>query len=134
MRILIAEDDKISRRILNAILKKYGDCDLVVDGAEAIRAYNLAWEDDLPYDLICLDIMMPNMDGHQALKKIRASERKRGIRGSQEVKVLMVTALSDPCSVFEAFYDGGATGYLVKPIISDTVVDELHKFGLLVHT
>ncbi|MFW6242306.1 MAG: response regulator, partial [Thermodesulfobacteriota bacterium] len=71
MKILVVEDDFISRRILKEILTEHGDCDVVVDGDEAVQAFRLAREEGAPYQLICMDIMMPNKDGHEALQEIR---------------------------------------------------------------
>lgn len=131
MKILIAEDDDISRMIIKKILERIGTCDTVVDGTETIEAFTLAWEDDAPYDLILLDIMMPDVDGQEALKEIRGIERQMGIRGSREVKVIMLTALEDPTSVVEAYYRGGATSYMVKPIETEKLMAELVNLGLL---
>ena len=130
MKILIAEDDAISRQIIHKILVRFGRCDAVVDGAEAVEAFKLAIEDGEPYDLICLDIMMPEVDGQVALKQIREIERRMEIRGEREVKVIMLTALDDAHSVVEAYYRGGATAYLVKPIEADKLMLELHRLGL----
>lgn len=131
MKILIAEDDDISRMIIRKILERLGSCDTVVDGAEAIDAFKLAWEDEDPYDLIMLDIMMPDIDGQEALKQIRNIERQMGVRGSKEVKVIMLTALDDAHSVVKAFYQSGATSYLVKPIETDKLMAELKGLGLV---
>ena len=67
MKILLAEDDFVTRKFMVNFLSKYGECDVTVDGMEAVDAFMMALEDDEPYDLICLDIMMPVMDGYQAL-------------------------------------------------------------------
>lgn len=131
IRILIVEDDFIARRVLKDILSPYGDCDIVVDGEEAIQAFRLAWEEKEPYDLICLDIMMPKLDGQETLKQIREMEKEIGIQGSGEVKVIMVTALDDPKNVVEAYYRGGATSYIVKPIVKVRLLDEIRSFGLI---
>ncbi|MBI5552971.1 MAG: response regulator [Desulfobacterales bacterium] len=131
MKILIAEDDNISRQIIHKILVRFGRCDAVVDGAEAVEAFKLALEDGEPYDLICLDIMMPGVDGQAALKQIREIERQMETRGEREVKVIMLTALDDAHSVVEAYYRGGATAYLVKPIESNKLLLELQRLGLI---
>ena len=131
MRVLIAEDDFVARRILKEILSPYGDCDVVVDGEEAVRAFQLAQEEKNPYHLVCLDIMMPNLDGQDALKRIRALETDRGIDKKAETKVIMITALSDPKTVFNAFYRGGATAYIVKPIDKTKLLNEIRQFGLI---
>ncbi len=72
MKILLAEDDFASRKFMTNYLEKYGECDITVDGEEAVDAFMMALEDGEPYDLICLDVMMPVLDGYQALKAIRA--------------------------------------------------------------
>ena len=63
MRILIAEDDFASRLFMKKFLSKYGDCDVAVDGIEAIDAYLNSIQEGQVYDLICLDIMMPKVYG-----------------------------------------------------------------------
>ncbi|MFP4643005.1 MAG: response regulator [Spirochaetales bacterium] len=129
MRFLVVEDDFGSRRLLQVLLAQYGQCDVVVDGNEAIEAFRLAWEENDPYELILLDIMMPNLDGQEALRQIRSVEREIGVAADDEVKVIMTTALEDPKNVVEAFYEGGATSYLVKPIDKEKLRVELEKFG-----
>lgn len=131
MRFLLAEDDFGSRRLLQVLLNPYGECDVVMDGAEAVEAFRLAWEDNQPYNAIFLDIMMPNLDGQEALRQIRSIEKELGIEGHGEVKVVMTTALEDPKNVVEAFYQGGATSYLVKPIEKNALKTELERLGLI---
>ena len=131
MKTLIVEDDFVSRRILKDILSPYGDCDIAIDGSEAVQAYRLAREDRKPYDLICLDIMMPKMDGQEALIKIRELERAAGVKSRDEVKVIMISALDSPKAVFASYYQGGATSYIVKPISREKLIEEISNFGLL---
>ncbi len=131
MKTLIVEDDFIARRILKEILSPYGECDIAIDGEEAVQAFRLAWEENKPYHLICMDIMMPNMDGHQALKQIREIEKLLSVDNRQEVKVIMISALGDPKNIVEAFYKGGATSYLVKPIKKQKIIKELQHLSLI---
>jgi two-component system, chemotaxis family, chemotaxis protein CheY len=129
MRFLIVEDDFGSRRLLQAFLKPYGSCDVVVDGEEAIEAFRLSWEENDPYSAIFLDIMMPKVDGQQALKEIRRIEKDIGIKSIDEVKIIMTTALEDPKNVVEAYHKGGATSYLVKPIDKEMIQKEMSRLG-----
>lgn len=131
MKTLIVEDDFISRRILKDILSAHGDCDIAIDGEEAVQAFRMALDDKRPYELVCMDIMMPTMDGQEALKRIREIEKERGITGAREVKVIMTTALDDPRNVVESYYRGGATAYVVKPINKGKLLGEIRGFGLL---
>ena len=131
MRVLIVDDDFISRRLMQKMLSQYGECDIAVDGAEAIKAFRFAWEEGKPYDLICMDIVMPNIDGQQALKSIRSAEKDMAIEPSREVKVIMTTSLSDPENVSDAIFRGGAASYLVKPISKPNLLLELRKLGFV---
>lgn len=131
MRILIVEDDFTSRRLLQKMLSEYGECDVAVNGEEAVEAFELAHRDKRPYALVCLDIMMPEMDGQQVLKTVRQMEKELGIPARSEVKVIMTTALDSPRDVIEAYYRGGCTDYLVKPIEKKKLVEKLHACKLL---
>lgn len=130
MKILLAEDDFVTRKFMTGFLSKYGECDVTVDGMEAVDAFMMALEDDDPYDLVCLDIMMPVMDGYQALMGIRNLEKERNIPKEQEAKVIMTTALNDEKNVKMAF-DLGCTVYSGKPIDQDRFEQVLMKFGLI---
>lgn len=130
IRALIVEDDFGSRRYLQTIMQSFSRCDVVVDGQEAIDAFNLAWEENDPYRVILLDIMMPNMDGQTALREIRAAEKRIGVHRTESVKVVMTTALEDPKNVVEAYYQGGADSYLVKPIERDRLLELLKELQL----
>jgi two-component system, chemotaxis family, chemotaxis protein CheY len=109
LRVLIVEDEFHSRKLLQAILSRYGECDVAVNGVEAVEAFRSALDGGEPYDLILMDILMPIMDGRSALIKIRAIKKQRGIRGPEEVKVIMTSALGDPKTVVNTYYRGGAT-------------------------
>jgi len=130
MRILIAEDDLISRKFLFKFLNRYGECDLVVDGLEALDAVLLSIKEESPYNLICLDIMMPKLDGVKVLKSIRDLELQKGILPSERAKIIMTTALSETQYVQKAF-DIGCDAYAAKPIDTDKLIDVLQKFGLV---
>ncbi len=130
MRILIAEDDFISRKYMMRFLSKYGECDVTVDGTEAIEAFIMALENGEGYDLICLDIMMPVVDGYQALQRIREVEKERGIPEEKAVKIIMTTALSEGKNVMKAF-SLGCTAYAGKPIDQEKFENELRKLDLI---
>jgi two-component system chemotaxis response regulator CheY len=130
MKTLIVEDDFTSRLLLQEFLKSYGPSHIAVNGKEAVVAARLALEANEPYDLICIDIMMPEMDGQKALKEIRAEEKARGLNPSDWSKIVMTTALDDPQNVFGA-YRNLCDAYLAKPIHKSKLLEELRKLGLI---
>lgn len=130
MKILLAEDDFVTRKNMANFLSQYGECDVTVDGMEAVDAYLMALEDGEPYDLVCLDIMMPVMDGYQALVGIRNMEKERNIPAEQAAKIIMTTALSEEKNVKMAF-ELGCTIYSGKPIDKERFEQVLQKLGLI---
>ena len=130
MKILVAEDDFASRKFITNHMSKYGECDGTVDGQEAVEAFVMANEDDEPYDLVCLDVMMPEMDGYQVLKTIREIERDKKVREKDQVKVIMMTALNAKKNVDMAF-ELGATVYCAKPVDVDKLRIAMKKLKLI---
>jgi two-component system chemotaxis response regulator CheY len=133
MRFLIVEDDFAARRLLQRYLSKCGNCDVAVNGNEAVQAFRQAMDAEERYDLICLDIMMPNMNGHETLKAIRKIESEHDINGLEGVKVIMTTALRDSRDIMGAFKEG-CEAYIVKPIQKDKLFEEIAKLGLAILT
>ncbi len=130
MKILIVEDDIPSRQLLQLFLADFGTCDLASNGHEALEAVSEAMQDEDPYDLICMDIMMPMMDGMEALQKIRRLEFKNFKPNAASSKVIMVTAKSQAMDVMDAF-DSGCEAYLTKPISKDKLHEQMVELGLI---
>ena len=130
MKTLIVEDDFTSRLLLQELVKSYGTSHIAVNGKEAVEAVRQAMEDGKPYDLICMDIMMPEMDGQEALRKIRAQEEASGILSTKGVKIVMTTALGDPKNVIAAF-GNLCDAYLTKPVQKAKLLEELRKLKLI---
>jgi two-component system chemotaxis response regulator CheY len=131
MRVLIVEDNFIDRKILQKIFLEYGECDIAVNGEEAVDAYNESWMKCRPYDLICMDIMMPKVNGLQALKMIREIEKGKDINESERVRIIMITAVDDPKIVYKACNLFGVKSYIIKPINKKRLLEEVRKFGLI---
>jgi two-component system chemotaxis response regulator CheY len=130
MKTLIVEDDFTSRLLLQEILKPFGETHIAVNGKEAVDAVRSAMEAREPYDLICLDIMMPEVDGLEALHQIREMEEVRQIRHPYGVKIFMTTALDGVKHVAQAFR-GICDVYLVKPIERAKLLEQLREFRLI---
>jgi two-component system chemotaxis response regulator CheY len=130
MKTLIVEDNFLNRMLLQEYLKGYGECHIAVNGKEAVDAVRAALESGAPYDLICLDIMMPEMDGQEALKKIRAVEESYMIIHGRNSVIIMTTALKDLKNVTEA-YNNMCDGYITKPIRKEKFLEDLRKLKLI---
>jgi two-component system chemotaxis response regulator CheY len=130
MRTLIVEDDFTSRLLLQSFLSEHGDCHIAVNGREAVAAFRAAQERGQAYDLICMDIMMPEMDGYHAVREIRALEEATGTRSANRVKIIMTTALNDANNVVESL-KGSYDAYLLKPIHKKELLGHIRDFHLV---
>ncbi len=130
MRILIAEDDFYSRKLMLAYLSPLGDCDVAANGLEAWEAFLDAADEGNPYQLICLDIMMPEMDGQVVLQKIREEEDKRALGRYERAKILMVTALDEMKVIMSSFHSL-CDGYIMKPLEKGQLLDKVREIGAI---
>ena len=130
MRSLIVEDEFTSRMQIKYFLEEYGHCDIAVNGLEAVEAYKMANDAKKPYDLICLDINLPEKNGHQVLEEIRKMEEETGKSPANPVKIFMTTAMDSMRNVIDAYY-GLCDEYLTKPIDKEKLVAKLREHKLI---
>jgi len=131
MKCLVVEDDLVCSKVYQSYLSDLGACSQAGDGRRAVDAFRQALESNEPFDLICLDIMMPEMNGHEALQLIRDLEKQHGIDGlTAGVKVIIVTALDESDQRQKAF-TAGCNAYLVKPIARRKLFSEIGRLGLI---
>jgi two-component system chemotaxis response regulator CheY len=103
---------------------------LVIDGLEALDAVLISLKENKPYDLICLDIMMPKVDGVKVLKHIKELENQKSQQAERKSKIIMTTALAETKIVQNAF-DIGCDAYIAKPIDTEKFMNVLMKQGLI---
>jgi len=125
VKCLIVEDELKSRHILKEQLSSICECDVAVNGQEAIDSFRLAHESKRPYDVILMNVTMPVVDGLTALREIRSLEKGMEMPPGLMVKVVMMTAPDDPRTVIKAFKEGEANSFLVKPITQKKLDKEM---------
>ncbi|MGD9200699.1 MAG: response regulator [Chitinispirillia bacterium] len=130
MKILIAEDDMSCQLIMKKILSPYGECHIVKNGQEAVKAFIDGHNNSEPFDLICLDIMMPVMDGQEVLHEIRKWEDINEVYKKESVKIIMITALNDNVNIMKSFREQ-CEAYVVKPIEKEKLIAEINLLGLV---
>ncbi len=129
MKTLVVDDELVSRKKMIQILSRFGQCDSVKNGKAALSVVKTAIEEQTPYDLITLDISMPDIKGTEVLNQVRILEKSSAPDDSMRARILMVTSHSDVATVKACA--GKCDGYVVKPFNRDLVEDKLTKFNLM---
>ena len=130
LQVLLVEDDFDSRLLLQTFLSSYGECHIAVNGREAVEAVRFLLERGRKYDLICMDIMMPEMDGREAVRQVRALEEQHGIPSTYGAKIIMTTAVGDMKEVIRCFKEL-CDGYVIKPIDLVQLVNQMKFYRLI---
>jgi len=131
LRILIVEDEPVNRELLLLSLRGLGECRAVVSGEDAVAAQQEALEINQPFDVVFLDLMLPGMNGLQALEQLRALEDRYAVPPERRVPVIVTTGLDDDQTASRAFIQGQALSYLTKPFRPGQIPEELRKLGLI---
>ena len=129
MKTLIVDDELVSRTKLKLIMEDFGQCEAVEYGREAIAEYHHAHYIGKPFDLITLDINMPDPDGIMVLAEIRRAEEHLIAPGDDPATILMVTSYADKDRVV-ACVQAGCDDYIVKPFDDSLIRQKLNKLGV----
>ncbi len=134
MKILIVDDEFANRELLKYILQPYGECTMAEDGMEALTLFKEQLKAGKSFDLVLMDIMMPNMDGQEALREIRRAEKEvygTSLNAKDYSFIIMQTSLDDPKQLVESYFKGKCNGYITKPVTQDVLLDKLKKHNLI---
>jgi two-component system chemotaxis response regulator CheY len=130
LNILIVDDSDAARAKAAAVLSEFGTIVEAENGRKGLKRFHQAIGDN-PFDLVVMDIVMPEMDGHAALKKLADYLVKYDIEPARHPKIIMISSLDDPSHVIEAQFEDGAHVYLTKPFDSQTLLEALVNLGLI---
>jgi len=131
MRALIVDDDFYSRSFLEYLLHSHAVCDMAENGEEAVMIYQRALKEKNPYDLVFMDLRMPEIDGSAAMREIRGVERDLGVPEGNGAKIVIISVLEDAEDTHNAMFLGDAAAFLQKPVEEKALLTELKRLGLL---
>ena len=131
LRSLVVDDDKLGRELIAQYLAGVAECDMAENGLKCVEMFRDAFEGGNPYDLIILDIVMPEMDGYTAAKEIRLIEKEWGVSINDGVNIVVVSSLNTPDDVIQSYLSARSVAHLVKPLQPDKLLATLSKLGIL---
>jgi CheY-like chemotaxis protein len=130
LSVLVAEDNDINALLMRSLLTRLGhQVVITTNGVEALESWLAAKSAGAPYDLVLMDIQMPELDGIETTKRIRLSEAAQGCRRTPILALTANTLVEDRYACFEA----GMDGFLVKPLDREKLVDALAGLGASPH-
>ena len=129
LEILIVDDEFFNRRLLSRMLEPYGNCTEAVNGVEATNRFVQSVQEGKRFNLILMDIMMPKMDGLEAVARIREVEMGYQLFDADRAKVVMVTTLADHDSILAAKHIG-IDLYLLKPFDRKKLISKIRHCGI----
>ncbi len=116
MNILIVDDNPVTQKLMVEMLSRYGNCQVAADGESAVAMFIRGLEEGNSFELVCLDIMIPKLDGQQVLQRIRDAEKEKEVLEACFSKIMMVTSLDDSENIMQAFTKGHCDAYVMKPV------------------
>lgn len=128
MRFLVVEDEISLALALQSLLKDYGECTIVHNGKEAIEHFQKSLLEVQHFNMIFLDIIMPEMDGHEVLKSIRSIEKISGINEENSVKIIVTSSTDTYFSIYTAFKNN-CQDYIIKPLSQADIDNIIFKYG-----
>jgi two-component system chemotaxis response regulator CheY len=130
IRCLVVDDDELGREMLVTMLEDVAACEIACNGREALEKF-MATRDSNPYDLIFLDIVMPEMDGNEAAREIRRLELERGITPDKGVNIIVLTSLNTADDIIKAYVSAQSAAHLIKPVKPEKLKKTLRTLGLI---
>ncbi len=128
LKTLIVEDELDIQKLINIYLSSLAVCDFANDGLEGLKLFKSARKNGRPYDLVILDILMPNLDGGGMLKQLRAWEEEDGLIRPQGTKVIVLTVLDENLNIVQPFKSLG-DGYIIKPFSQTELLKAVKNLG-----
>jgi len=130
VKCLLVDDDELGRELIAQYLDGIAECDMAENGVQAVEKFRAAFEGGTPYELIILDIVMPEMDGHTAAKEIRQIEKDWGVSINEGITIMVLSSLNTPHDVIQAYVSAKSAAHLIKPVHPEKLLATLGKLGI----
>lgn len=128
---LVVDDDDMGRMMLQDFLTEFAPCDAASNGREGLSCFEMALAGGNPYGLLCIDLIMPEMNGLALIRKIREIEKNHPFFTDFRTKIFVITANDSPWDKADLVLDNLCDAYIVKPFNRNTLAADLLKNGLV---
>ena len=129
MKILTIDDELVSREKMKKIMGSFGQCESVENGYDGLELFKAALSAKEPFDLITIDVSMPDMDGTEVLHSMREIEEEFSVPKDARARTIMVTSHSDKDTIITCV-QAGCDDYIVKPFDKTVISQKLYRYGL----
>jgi len=130
IKILIVDDEEISRNVAENCFEKYGDCHFAETSEEALLAFQEAIENESHFDLVILDYALDAKTGLDVLMEFRLMEKTKEVFQEDLACIIMLTGNRE-LKVVKACIAAGCNEYIVKPLLPEKVDEKLSKLGII---
>lgn len=130
IKALIVEDVFLIQRLLEHIMGPYAECKGAQNGKDALSIFTNEFFNGEPFNLVCLDIYLPEMDGIEVLQSIRTFEDEIRLSPEERTKIIMVSSLANQ-NIIKKAHKIGCDGYITKPFSKEEIITVLQNIGLI---
>ena len=130
-RYLIVDDDGMGRFLLKEFLGGFASCDVAENGKEGLRLFEQALSDGNPYSLICIDLVMPEMNGLALIRRIKELEKLHHLSHEYTARIFVITASDTAWDKADLLLDNLCDDYIVKPFDRSALQARLRTYGLV---
>ena len=131
LKCLIVDDDELGRELVAHYLKDIAVCDRATDGNQAVHMFRESMTGNAPYNLIILDIVMPEKNGHDAAMEIRQLEKNQGDAIEEGVPIIVLSSLHTPADIIQSYMSARSAAHLIKPVTLEKLLKTLRKLELI---
>ena len=130
-RYLIVDDENIGRLMLQNFLSEVAECDVAINGKEGLHLFEKAISDGRPYDLICVDLIMPEMNGLAMVRRVREFEKAHPVFSDFRTVIFVITASDSTWDKADLLLDNLCDDYITKPFSRSELMGNLYNHGLV---
>jgi two-component system chemotaxis response regulator CheY len=130
-RFLVVDDEDMGRLMLQEFLAEFSNCDTAANGKEGLLLFEKALADGVPYDLLCVDIIMPEMNGLALVRKIREIEQSHPVFTDLHTKIFVISSSDSAWDKADFLLDNLCDDYIVKPFSRTDLMAKLRAIELI---